>query len=310
MIKTNNELKKWQNQDNQQGRSQIFRISKMKPQCFDISPCRKIICVGYTNKCLIFWDFISGQKLRCHQLSFIPMQILYSGDGKYQLIRSKQNQKKIYIFKLSSMEYEEIVSSTYLYQKILQFNISKSQEALMMGLSHISVINYKNKWIQKQVDFQFVSLTTLKNKDQICSVDCHYNLAEINILLLKRNLKVLKRTYFNVQNGNINIKTSNNNTFIVSSNKSKNRIWNIQTMKLLRKKCYGEDQIGELIINSLSNLVYFHLSSYGIVVWNISTGRHRVVVEDQKNRLSCLQVISNCQLIYKSSWHIHSTICF
>lgn len=51
-------------------------------------------------------------------------------------------------------------------------------------------------------------------------------------------------------------------------------------MKLLRKKYYGEDHIGELLINSISNLVYFHLSSFGIVVWNISTGRHRVVIED------------------------------
>ncbi|CAD8194202.1 unnamed protein product [Paramecium pentaurelia] len=307
MIKTNNELKKWQNQ---QGNSQIFRISKMKPQCFDISPCRKIICVGYTNKCLIFWDFVNCLKLSCHQLSFIPMQILYSGDGKYQLIRSKQNPKKIYIYKLSNMEYEEIVQSHYLYQKILQFNSSQNHEALMMGLSHISIINYKTKQIQKQIDFQFVSLTSLKNKQQICTIDCHDDRGQINILQLRRNLKIIKRTFFNVQDGNINIKTSNNNSFIVTSNKSKNRIWNIQTMKLLRKKHYGEDQISELTINSFSNLVYFHLSSYGIVVWNITTGRHRVIVEDQNNRLSSLQVISNSQLVYKSNWHVHSTVCF
>ncbi|CAD8200251.1 unnamed protein product [Paramecium octaurelia] len=310
MIKTNNELKKWQNQENQQGKSQIFRISKMKPQCYDISPCRKIICVGYTNKSLIFWDFVNCFKLQCHQLSFIPMQILYSADGQYQLIRSKQNPKKIYIYKLSNMEYEEIVSSHYLYQKIMQFNSSQNHEALMMGLSHISVINYQTKSIQKQIELQFVSLTTLKNKEQICTIDCHHDTAEINILLLRRNLKIIKRTFFNVQHGNINIKTNNNNYFIVSSNKSKNRIWNIQTMKLLRKKHYGDDQISELVINQFSNLVYFHLSSYGIVAWNITTGRHRVVVEDQQNRLSGLQVISNCQLIYKSNWHVHSTVCF
>ncbi|CAD8113801.1 unnamed protein product [Paramecium sonneborni] len=310
MIMTNNILNKGQNQQNQQGKSLIFRISKMKPQCFDISPCRKIICIGYTNKCLIFWDFISGQKLKCHQLSFIPIQIFYSADGKYQLIRSKQNPKKIYIYQLNSMEQEEIIQSTYLCQKILQFNISQNQEALILGLSHFSIINYKNKGIQQQINCQFVSLTTLKNKDQICSVNCHDEIAEINIILFKTNFKIIKKTFFKVQNGNINIQTSKNNSFIVSSNKSKNRIWNVQTMKLLRKKYYGEDHIGELLINSISNLVYFHLSSFGIVVWNISTGRHRVVIEDQKNRLSCLQVISNCQLIYKSNWHVHSTICF
>lgn len=59
-------------------------------------------------------------------------------------------------------------------------------------------------------------------------------------------------------------------------------------MKLIRKKSYGNFEIKELIVN---HLVFFSINEIGIVVWNVGTGRHRIIVKG--NNLVSIRALSN-----------------